>query len=198
MDEVITMTHREIDRFHVIRRVVGGALTWAEAAEQLRLSPRQVGRLCARVKREGPRGIIHRLRGRPSNRGFDAELMEQVLGVLHDPLWEGFGPTFARDKMESLHGIVLGRETVRQWMMRSGLWRAWRGPKKHRAWRERRPCLGMLVQLDGSEHAWFEDRGPRCVLVAYIDDATSRILHAEFALSEDTLTSRRTSGRSSR
>lgn len=192
MDEVVTMAQWEIDRLHVIRRVVAGELTWRLAGEQLELSQRQIGRLCARVKAQGNRGIIHGLRGKPSNRGFDAKRMERVLAILHDPLWDGFGPTYACDKLTSIHGIKLSRETLRQWMMKAGLWRAWHGPKKHRAWRERRPCVGMLVQLDGSYHKWFEDRAPRCVLVAYIDDATSRIMHAEFSESEDTLTLMRT------
>lgn len=192
MDEVVTMAQREIDRLHVIRKVLAGELSWRLAGEQLGLSPRQVGRLCARVRREGSRGVVHGLRGKPSNRGFDADRMERVLTILHDPLWEGFGPTFAKDKPASVHAITVGRETLRRWMMRWGLWRAWQGPKKHRAWRERRPYLGMLVQLDGCDHPWFEDRAPRCVLVAYIDDATSRILHAEFARVEDTLTLMRT------
>ncbi len=192
MDGVIVMAQREIDRLHVIRKVLAGELSWRLAGEQLSLSSRQVGRLCARVKCEGARGIVHGLRGKPSNRGFDGGRMERVISILHDPQWEGFGPTFARDKLASVHGIVLSRETLRQWMMKAGLWRAWQGPKKHRAWRERRACVGMLVQLDGSDHLWFEGRAPRCVLVVYIDDATSRILHAEFAESEDTLTLMRT------
>lgn len=192
MDEVVTMAQKEIDRLHVIRKVLVGELTWGLAGEQLRLSTRQIGRLCSKVKREGARGIVHGLRGKPSNRGFDAERMERVLGILHDPRWEGFAPQFASDKLATLHDIRLGRETVRQWMIKAGLWRVWHGTKKHRAWRERRGCVGMLVQLDGSDHLWFEDRAPRCVLIVYIDDATSRILYAEFAGVEDTLTLMRT------
>lgn len=192
MDEVLTMAQWEIDRLHVVRKVLAGEQTWREAGEQLGLSERQVGRLCARVRRQGAKGVVHGLRGRQSNHGFDAERRKQALAILRDPLWEGFGPTFARDKLRSMHGIEVGRETLRRWMMKAGLWRAWQGPKKHRAWRERKACLGMLVQLDGSEHPWFEDRAPRCVLIAYVDDATSRILHAEFADSEDTLTLMRT------
>jgi hypothetical protein len=192
MEGVVTMAQWEIDRLHVIRKVLARDLSWGQASEQLRLSPRQVGRLCARVRKLGTEGIIHGLRGKPSNRGFDAERVKRVLSILQDPLWSGFGPQFAADKLAELHGLRVGRETLRRWMMRAGLWRAWHGPKKHRAWRERRPCVGMLVQLDGSDHPWFEDRAPRCVLVLYIDDATSRILYAEFAASEDTLTLMRT------
>lgn len=192
MEGVVTMAQWEIDRLHVIRKVLARDLSWGQAAEQLRLSPRQVGRLCVRVRKLGTKGIIHGLRGKPSNRGFDAERVKRVLSILQDPLWSGFGPQFAADKLAELHGIKVGRETLRRWMMKAGLWRAWHGPKKHRAWRERRSCVGMLVQLDGSDHLWFEDRAPRCVLVLYIDDATSRILYAEFAASEDTLTLMRT------
>jgi hypothetical protein len=193
-DEVVTMATREIDRLHVIRRVLAGELSWRLAGEQLDLSVRQVGRLCARVRRNGARGIVHGLRGRRSNRCFEPVFWNRVAVILKDPKWEGFGPTFASDKLAGLHGIEVRRETLRKWMMRMGLWKASRHRRRHRCWRERRACIGMLVQLDGSDHDWFEGRGPRCVLIIYIDDATSRILYGEFVKVEDTLTLLRTTG----
>jgi len=152
------------------------------------LSVRQVQRLCGRVRREGPAGIAHRLRGRPSNNQLDADKLERALSALHDSLWEGFGPVFARDKLKSMCGIDLSKETLRQLMTQVGLWQPWGRRLRHRSWRKRSDCLGMMIQLDGSTHRWFEDRGPMCVLLVYIDDATSRILHAEFVNVEDTIT----------
>lgn len=192
MDEVISMGNRDIDRLRVIRDVLDGKLTQAEAGNILRRGDRQVRRMCVRVRDKGNRGIIHGLRGRPSNNLLDSELLEHALGALHDPLWDGFGPTFAQEKLDDYHGIDLGIETVRKLMIKTDIWKSGRRGKRHRSWRPRRICLGMLTQLDGSPHKWFEDRGPECVLLIYIDDATSQILYGEFVKVEDTLTLMRT------
>lgn len=96
------------------------------------------------------------------------------------------------EKLDEHYGIKLGEGTVRKLMNASGLWTPRRRGAKHRAWRPRRLCVGLLVQLDGSDHDWFEGRGPRCVLIIYIDDASSRILYGEFVTVEDTLTLMRT------
>ncbi len=188
MDEVVAMSRRELDRVQVIRNVLERRLTQRNAAKMLKLSLRQVKRLCAKQRIYGPLGMAHQLRGRPSNHQLDPAVLEAALGALHDPLWDGFGPTFARDKLEELCGIKLGVETLRQLMTQFGLWHPWAERIRHRGWRERRECVGMLVQLDGSTHDWFEGRGDRCVLIIYIDDATSRILYGEFVGVEDTLT----------
>lgn len=186
MDEALIMSNKDIDRLRLIRNVLDKKLTQLEAAEILDITDRQVRRLCVEVRNRGNRAILHGLRGRPSNNQSDPELLGMALSALHDPLWEGFGPTFGQQKLDGLCGIVLSDTTVRKWMSKTGLWQPRRQKAKHRAWRERRDCVGMLVQLDGSEHDWFEGRGPRCALLVYIDDATSRILHAEFVTVEDT------------
>lgn len=188
MEEVITMSRREANRNHVIRNVLEGRTGQSEASKALRLSGRQIRRLCARVRSEGARGIVHRLRGQPSNNQLEPELLERALCALHEKLWEGFGPKFAGEKLERYHGIRLSKETVRQLMLQTGAWEKGRRGWKHRQWRERRACIGMLVQVDGSDHAWFEGRGPKCALLIFIDDATSQILYAEFVDVEDTLT----------
>ncbi len=188
MEEVITMSKEEVNRHHIIRTVMERKLPQRKAAAILDLGLRQIKRLCAQVRNEGARGIVHGLRGRPSNNHKDPELLEQVLSAVHDPLWEDFGPTFAQEKLEQYHGIKLGKETLRQLMLRSGIWKLRRKGWRHRSWRARWPCIGMLVQLDGSVHDWFEGRGPKCVLLIYIDDATSKILYGEFVKVEDTLT----------
>jgi hypothetical protein len=187
MEETLTMRNWEIDKLKVIQNVIQGKLTWREASQQLCLCVRQIGYLCARVRQEGNRGIIHRLRGRASNHRLDRELLDQALELV-SARYGDFGPTLAREKLEKVHRIKLSTFTLRQRMIQAGIWKPKTHRHKHRVRRERRSCLGMLVQLDGSEHDWFEGRGPRCVLLLYIDDATSRILHAEFVRSEDTLT----------
>ena len=192
MDEVISMRTGDIDRLRAIRDVIDGKRSQIEAGKALDLSDRQVRRLCIRVRRQGNRGILHGLCRRPSNHQLDPDILEQALGALHDPLWDGFGPRFATEKLEILYGIKLGAGTVRKLMIRTEIWRVARRGKRHRSWRPRRICLGMLTQLDGSPHKWFEERGPECVLLIYIDDATSRILYGEFVKVEDTLTLMRT------
>jgi hypothetical protein len=187
MNERLNMSNGDIDRLRTVRDIIDGKLKWGEAAEILKVSERQVARLCVRVRKEGNRGILHGLCGRPSNHRLNEELLGQALSALHSPRWEKFGPTFAQEKLDELCGIELGVSTVRNLMIAVALWEAGRRGARHRAWRERRPCVGMLTQLDGSPHDWFEGRGPRCTLIDYIDDAASRVLHLEFVDEEDTL-----------
>lgn len=185
--ELLTMTNQEIDRLRMIRSVIEGKTTWKLAADHLSLSERQIGNLVAQIRKQGNRGIIHGLRGRPSNHQLKPGLLDKALGILREPRYEGFGPTFANEKLQKNHAIALSTSTLRLGMIGTGLWQPKKQRVKHRAWRERRASLGELVQLDGSDHDWLEGRGPRCVLLIYIDDATSRILHGEFIPVEDTL-----------
>ena len=179
------MSNREADRLRVISAVLKHKLTWAEAGLQLALSERQVGRLCARVRIVGNRGIIHGLRGQPSNHQLQPGLLDKAVDIvqLHYP---DFGPTFATEKLLERHALRLSVPVLRAGMIKAGLYKPRKCASKHRAWRERRACVGELVQLDGSDHDWFEGRGQRCVLLVFIDDATSRILWAEFIAVEDT------------
>lgn len=190
--ERVDISMRNIDRLKIIHEVLEGHLRQYQAATQLGISRRQVIRLCRRVQQEGNRGIMHRLQGRSSNHQLDAYVLEQALSALHAPCYDGFGPTLASEKLKGLYGLDLSIGALRKVMIQTDLWTSKRYGSKHRAWRERRSCVGELVQLDGSDHFWFEDRGPRCWLIAYIDDATSRILYAEFADAEDTITLMRT------
>lgn len=188
MEELLTLSEDDMKKHHVIRTVLDGLLTQRAAGEALGLSERQIRRLCAEVRVQGARGLIHGLKGRPSNHQLDPEVLGQALSALHDPLWEDFGPKFASDQLADLYDLTLSPQTIRRWMARTGLWQVRRKGARHRLRRERRACVGMLVQLDGSDHDWFEGRGPRCVLLIYIDDATSKILYGEFVEVEDTLT----------
>lgn len=192
MDERLNMSNDDIDRLRTIRNVIDGRLKWAEAARILDVSERQVARVCAQVRAKGNQGVLHGLCGRPSNHHLKEELLGRALSALHAPRWERFGPTYAQDKLDEFCGIDLGVSTVRRLMLLTNLWEARSRGSRHRAWRERRPCVGMLTQLDGSPHDWFEGRGPRCTLMDYIDDATSQVFHLEFIDEEDTLDLMRT------
>lgn len=189
--EIFAMGMREGDRLKIIHEVLEGKLTQRQAGQQLRRSTRQVRRLCRKVHRQGHRGIVHGLRGLPSNHQLKPGLLDEALALVKAK-YEDFGPTFANEKLNKLHGIEISTTALRSGMIQDGIWKAKKPMPKHRAWRERRACVGMLVQLDGSDHDWFEGRGPRCVLIIYIDDATSRVLHGEFVHVEDTLTLLRT------
>ena len=179
------LTEKDMDRLSVIRCVMEKKLAWKEAAERLGLSWRQVARLVARVRREGNTGILHRLRGRPSNHQLPEGSLEKALRLVkvHYP---DFGPTFATEKLAT-HGVELSRETLRRAMIKAGFWQSRKKKAFHRAWRQRRACLGELIQLDGSHHDWLEGRGPKCVLISFVDDATGRILYAGFTSAEDTI-----------
>ena len=109
-----------------------------------------------------------------------------MTGIIRE-CYADFGPTLAGEKLAELHGISLARETLRQWMMADGLWtdRRHRMRPVHQP-RHRRECVGELVQIDGSQHWWFEDRGPQCTLLVFIDDATSRLMHLRFVGAEST------------
>lgn len=183
--EQLTMSNHEIDKLKVIQNTIDGLFTWPQAAEILSVSERHVGRLCAKVRKEGNRGIIHGLKGRPSNNRLEEGLGDKAVGLVKQ-YYPDFGPTFAQEKLFENHGIRISVNTLRKVMIGEGLYRPKPYKPKHRKWRERRACVGMLVQLDGSEHAWFEDRGPKCALLIFIDDATSSILYGRFITVEDT------------
>jgi hypothetical protein len=186
MKEKLTMSTREFDRLHVIQNVQAKHLTGRDAARQLKMSLRQVARLLRRFRKEGKKGLIHRLCGRPSNHRLPSGILSKAIALVkrHYP---DFGPTFAQEKLLEVHKVTVSVSVLRKAMITDDLWKTRKQRPFHRAWRERRPCVGELVQLDGSDHDWFERRGPRCVLLPYVDDATSRILHGQFIPVEDTL-----------
>ncbi|KUE85094.1 integrase [Cupriavidus necator] len=184
--ETLTMTMRELDRLKVIQAVVDHGLAVWRAAEKLGLSRRQVERLVLRYREDGPSGLGSRKRGRDSNRQLPPGLESRVRGLIRDS-YADFGPTLTCEKLRERHGIDLARETVRRIMIDAGFWipRKLRPPKVHQP-RNRRACLGELVQIDGSDHAWFEDRAPACTLLVYVDDATGRLMQLQFVPSEST------------
>lgn len=186
--ETLTMTCKEIDKMTAIHGILESRLTWAQAANQLRLSARQIGRLVAKVRLEGARGIIHGLRGRPSNNKIDLRISKRAIDILSKPVYEGFGPTLAQEKLQELHRLDISISALRRRMIAESLWSAKGAKVRHRAWRPRRMCLGEMVQLDASYHDWFEGRGPKCALLSFVDDATSTLRWAQFVQGEDTVT----------
>ncbi|MCO4865998.1 ISNCY family transposase [Cupriavidus sp. WGlv3] len=184
--ETITMTMRELDRLKVIQAVVDHGLAVWRAAEKLGLSRRQVERLVLRYREDGPCGLGSRKRGRDSNRQLPPGVESRVRGLIRDS-YADFGPTLACEKLRERHGIDLATETVRRIMIDAGFWvpRKLRPPKVHQP-RNRRACLGELVQIDGSDHRWFEDRAPACTLLVYVDDATGRLMQLLFVPTEST------------
>jgi len=167
-----------------MQRLVAGEISQRLAAEQMKISPRHVRRLLSRYRNEGDAGLIHRARGKPSSHRFPDEFRERVMNLVHEH-YADFGPKFATEKLARRDGLHLSKETLRKWMIDDGLRKSKSRKTQHRTWREPRECRGELLQIDGSIHDWFEDRGPRVVLMSAIDDATRR-LHSLFVPAEST------------
>lgn len=182
---VMSMTAREVRQLYVVQQVLERRIRQRKAAELLQRSVRQIKRLVHRVRIEGPAGMGHRLRGRPSNRRHPEAVKRRVLR-LWQTRYRGFGPTLTQEKLVERDQIHVGRETVRRWLVAGGLWTQTRKGRPHRRWRERKACWGERVQVDGSHHAWLEGRGPALVLMGYIDDATNHVF-ARFYDYEGTL-----------
>jgi transposase-like protein len=180
----IEMSTRERRRMCWMTRVADGVLKLRVAAEMMKVSYRQAKRIRRRYREEGDAGLIHKSRGRESNRARTMVEHERAV-ELYKKHYAGFGPLLASEHLESDHGLVVDHETLRRWLLSVGQWEPRRKRKAHRAARERRPRRGDLVQIDGSEHDWFEGRGSRAVLMVMVDDATNTTL-ARFYSAEDT------------
>lgn len=168
------MRQEEIKRLHIINKVLEGLLNEAEATQIIGLSRRQVRRLIKRVREEGDNGVIHRLRGRVSNRKVPDEIRDRVI-ELYKMEYSGFGPTLAAEKLLERDDIKISEETLRKWLIGEGIRYPRRKKRPHRRWRERKHYFGQMVQMDGSHHDWFEERGAKSVLMGYIDDATGEV-----------------------
>jgi len=187
------LSAKERERLKVLHEVQRGHLPQLAAALRLRLSDRQVRRLLQRLRQVGDRGLVHGLRGRPSNRKIPEEFKQRSLRRLRLPAYWGFGPTLAAEHLVRL-GLQVSRETLRQWMNAAGL----RQPRRRRlqqvhVWRPRRAAFGELVMMDSSPFRWLEERGPACHLIAMIDDASSRVW-GRFALHDSSEENLRTLG----
>jgi hypothetical protein len=181
---VIRVSQRELNRLKVMVDLADGRISIDAAAALMGIGRRQVFRLCRAFKSSGPSGLISKKRGRPSNRRRGESFRRTVLDLVRER-YPDFGPTLAAEKLAERHGLRLGVETLRQWMIEDGIWLRRRDRlARVQQPRNRRDCVGELVQIDGSEHWWFEDRGRQCTLLVYIDDATSRLMLLRFVTSE--------------
>ena len=171
------MNQADRDRLVALKKARKKLITQRAAAEELDLSVRQVQRLKKAMEEHGDQCVVHGLRGQASNSKLDVEVEKQAMKILAQPVYKDFGPTLASEYLAKKHRIEVSKETVRQWMMRAGLWQGKKARlQKIHTWRERRSRVGELVQWDTSTHDWLEGRGERLYLIAMIDDATSRLM----------------------
>lgn len=180
----ITMNKKERNQLRIFGQIKAKTMIQRQAARELGVSPRQIRRKYKRWLQQGDRGLIHLNRGVPSKQKWSGEA--EAIDLLKKPCYAGFGPTFAAEKLEELHKIKVSVETLRKAMVRADLWTARRSRPKHRRWRESREHFGMLIQMDGSDHAWFEGRGPKCIAYNSVDDATSEVPLLLFVPAEST------------
>jgi transposase len=183
--QLITMTQKELSRYEIIQNLIDGRINGTEAAKQISLSIRQVKNIKVRVIHEGARGVIHKNRGRESNRKIPEEKINRIKMIVKEKYYD-FGPTFAVEKLYENHQIEISDETLRQLMVEWGL-RSVKPRKQSKdmhIWRPRKDNYGEMQQFDGSYHHWLENRcGELCLLLS-IDDATGKITHAKFDYNE--------------
>jgi transposase len=169
----LLMSQRERKRLAVLAQVKSGELKLVTAGEAMGVSYRQAKRVWRRYRVEGDAGLVHRSRGRPSPRRKPAALRQRVL-ARYEQRYPDFGPTLAAEYLAE-EGLAVDHETLRRWLIAQGTRKVRRRGQRHRAWRERRACYGMMVQLDGSHHDWFEGRRAKAVLMVMVDDATNEV-----------------------
>lgn len=185
-DGLLAMSTKERERLVVIHAVDEGQLRQGAAAERLGVSVRQVKRLVRAWRSAGAAGLVSKHRGRPSARRIDEQTKQRWIELIRQR-YADFGPTLACEHLAEHHAFAHSRETLRGWMIEAGLWKD-KPVRRKRVFqlRPRCPAVGELVQIDGSPHAWLEDRAPRCTLIIFVDDATSALRHAQFVPAETT------------
>ncbi|WP_034495488.1 ISNCY family transposase, partial [Agrobacterium sp. 33MFTa1.1] len=184
---LITMSERDLQRIEVLSKVVDGRMSIVAAAHVLAISTRHVQRLVDRIEHTGAGSIRHKAIGRPSNNKIASGVRDYVLMLVRERYLD-FGPTFAAEKLQEEHGVTVSRETLRKWMQDAGIWLSRKQRRTFHQPRLRREAYGELVQIDGSEHRWFEDRGPACSLLVFVDDATGKLMQLRFVRSESAFT----------
>jgi hypothetical protein len=180
----LIMSTKEAKRLKILSQLDAGQICVEEASQFMGVEIRQTYRLLLRYRTEGDSGVVHRSRGRRSNRGYPAALREKVVHLYRTLYWD-YGPTLFSERLEIDHRITVDHETARRWLNASGGAAVQRKKRPHRRKRERRSAIGAMIQFDGSDHDWFEGRGAKCSLLHAIDDASNRIF-LRFAFSENT------------
>lgn len=184
-EDILVMTQQELKRLELIKKAIGKEVRQVEVSGLLGISYRQVKRIVKRVRGLGSKGVIHGLRGKANCRRFSEEFKAKVIRA-YVRRYKGFGSSLACEKLVKNEGIQINRETLRGWLLEGGYVLRRRARRKHRMWRERKAYSGVMVQMDGSHHDWLEGRGPKLVLMGYIDDATSRVF-GRFYMYEGTI-----------
>lgn len=180
MDNLIIMSQKEVSRYDIIQKAIKNEIKGIEAAEMLNLTARHIRRLKKNVSENGMQGLTHGGRGKPSKRKIADKEIAKIKKLIHKH-YHDFGPTFTAEKLEENHKIKRDPKTIRAIMIKEQLWKPKKKKKfEYRAWRQRRTAFGELEQYDGSYEYWFEDRGPKCCLLAAIDDAKGEITYAKF------------------
>lgn len=181
-------TWDEVNRLKIVQDVIDQRLTTQMAAQRLGISDRQCRRLLSLYREHGPLGIANRRRGKSSNNKLPTGVALYALNIIHER-YTDFVPTLTCEKLAELHDVNLSKETVRSLMVKAKRW----VPHKQRAPiiqqpRYRRACCGELIQIDGCDHHWFENRAPACTALVYVDDTTSQLMQLRFVKSESTFT----------
>ena len=184
---LIAMSERDLQRIEILSKVMAERMTLVTAAHILDLSTRQVRRLLQRMHTDGAASIRHKAIGRPSNNRICDGVRDYAVTLVRER-YADFGPTLAAEKLGERDGLRLSRETLRSWMVDAGLWLSRKQRRTFHQPRLRREAYGELVQIDGSEHRWFEDRGPPCSLLVFVDDATGKLMQLRFVRSESAFT----------
>lgn len=177
---LVTLSQEELARVEILVLLDKHLITWVEASSLLKVKKSQVYRLLQRYRLAGPSGLISKSRGVQSNRAFPSSVKTLVLALIREN-YSDYGPTLIAEILPEKHGIKVSAETVRRWMISAGLWATDRATRRalHQP-RRRMTNYGDLVQMDGSDHDWFEGRGPRCTAMVMVDDATGRLQTLRF------------------
>jgi len=171
--EIITMSKKEVDRLRILHRIMDKQMSQVYGAKLLGITDRQIRTLLHKINTNGDKGIVHGNRGQRAPNKMSGELEERI-GRIIEQKYTDFGPTLASEKLFELDGIKISKEKTRRIMIAKELWKVRRKRQRDvHTWRERKHYFGEMVQFDGSHHMWLEDRGPKMVLMGYIDDATN-------------------------
>lgn len=181
----VIMSERELNRIEVLAQVDDGRVSVQNGANMLDVTKRQMFRLLKRYRTEGAPAIRHRARGKAPNNKIHKAMRDFALALVKDN-YADFGPTLAAEMLAEHHGFKVSRETLRKWMQEDGIWLSRKQRRTFHQPRLRRECFGELIQIDGSDHRWFEDRADPCTLLVFIDDATSMLMELRFVQSEST------------
>src|SRR4030088_11804 len=171
---MVVMSKRELNRLDVLARLGSDRLTARAAAELMTITPRQTYRLLRRYRDGGASAVANQRRGRPSNNRLPDVVRDHAIALVRER-YADFGPTFAAEKLAERHDLKVSRETLRSWMRQAGIWISHAERKRIQQPRHRREHIGDLVQIDGSEHRWFEDRAAACTLLVFVDDGAMGI-----------------------